>query len=81
MNIRTRKYKFLSFIFASMLVCGMTSQAQAQDSIHINLNKAIEIALSESPTMRIADRSVEIKQVYKKEQVAALFPDVSLAAN
>ena len=59
----------------------MTSQAQAQDSIHINLNKAIEIALSESPTMRIADRSVEIKQVYKKEQVAALFPDVSLAAN
>jgi outer membrane protein TolC len=64
-----------------MLVCGMTSHAQAQDSIHINLNKAIEIALSESPTMRIADRSVEIKQVYKKEQVAALFPDVSLAAN
>ena len=53
----------------------------AQDSIHIDLNKAIEIALSESPTMRIADRNVNIKQEYKKEQIVALFPDVSLASN
>ncbi len=53
----------------------------AQDSIHINLNKAIEIALSESPTMRIADRNVQIKQEYKKEQIVSLFPDVSLSSN
>lgn len=56
-------------------------QVLAQDSVHLSLSKAIEIALSESPTMRIADRSVEVKKVYKKEQIAALFPDVSLAAN
>lgn len=53
----------------------------AQDSVRINLDKAIEIALSEAPSMRIADRDVQIKQWYKKEQIAALFPDVSLAAN
>ena len=71
--------KRLSFFLCTVLFgCGPLF---AQDSIHINLNKAIEIALSESPTLRIADRSVEIKQVYKKEQIAALFPDVSLAAN
>ena len=71
--------KRLSFFLCTVLFgCG---PLLAQDSIHINLNKAIEIALSESPTMRIADRSVEIKQIYKKEQIAALFPDVSLAAN
>lgn len=56
-------------------------QTYAQDTIHINLDKAIEIALSESPTMHIADRNVSIKQVYKKEQIASLFPDVSLASN
>ena len=56
-------------------------KAQSQDSVHVDLNKAIEIALSETPTMRIADRNVQIKQWYKKEQIAALFPDVSLAAN
>lgn len=53
----------------------------AQDSIHIDLNKAIEIALSESPTMRIADRNVNIKQEYKKEQIVSLFPDISLAGS
>lgn len=56
-------------------------KAQSQDSVHVDLNKAIEIALSETPTMRIADRNVQIKQWYKKEQIAALFPDVFLAAN
>lgn len=54
---------------------------RAQDSIHINLDKAIEIALSEAPSMRIADRTVDIKREYKKEQLVSLFPDVSLASN
>ena len=65
---------------AGLLACGMM-MAQAQDSVHINLDKAIEIALSEAPTMRIADRSVDIKREYKKEQIVSLFPDVSLASN
>ena len=52
-----------------------------QDSVHVNLDKAIQIALSETPTMRIADRDVQIKQLYRKEQIAALFPDVSIASN
>lgn len=71
------------YILAVLLLCAsvLMVNAQAQDSIHVDLNKAIEIALSETPTMRIADRNVQIKQIYKKEQIAALFPDVSLAAN
>jgi outer membrane protein TolC len=59
----------------------MVTTVQAQDSVHIDLNKALEIALSESPSMRIADRNVQIKQVYKKEQIVSLFPDVSIASN
>ncbi len=71
--------KGLALILCTLLFgCGPLF---AQDSIHIDLNKAIEIALSESPTMRIADRNVNIKQEYKKEQIVALFPDVSLASN
>lgn len=71
----TIRFGLLFFIF------GMSIPTMAQDSVHVNLQKAIEIALSETPTMRIADRNVEIKQIYKKEQIASLFPDVSLAAN
>ena len=58
------------------------SFAQGQkDSVHIDLKKAIEIGLSESPSMRIADRDIQIKQQYKKEQIVSLFPDVSLSGS
>jgi outer membrane protein TolC len=50
------------------------------DSIRLDLNKAIEIALSENPTMRIADRDIEVKKNYKKEQIIPLFPSVSATA-
>lgn len=63
------------------LMCSVKAQAQSQDSIHVDLSKAIEIAMSETPTMRIADRDVQVKQLYKKEQIVSLFPDVSIAAN
>ena len=71
--------KGLFLLLAGMMSFGM--MGQAQDSVHVNLDKAIEIALSEAPTMRIADRSVDIKREYKKEQIVSLFPDVSLASN
>lgn len=74
-----RKKILISVLLLSASVWMLS--AQAQDSIHVDLNKAIDMALSETPTMRIADRNVQIKQIYKKEQIAALFPDVSLAAN
>lgn len=71
----------LAFLLAGIMTCGMVTTVQAQDSVHIDLNKALEIALSESPSMRIADRNVQIKQIYKKEQIVSLFPDVSIASN
>ena len=81
MNMQIRNGNLLLGLIFSLIAAGLNLHAQAQDSVHINLDKAIEIALSESPTMRIADRDIQVKQVYKKEQIAALFPDVSLAAN
>ncbi|MBO4655009.1 MAG: TolC family protein [Bacteroidales bacterium] len=62
---------FLSAVF-------MLKAQEAKDSVHISLSKAIEIGLSESPSIRIANRDIQIKQQYKKEQIVSLFPDVSL---
>ena len=53
----------------------------AQDSVHVNLQKALEIALSENPTIKIANRTIESKKYYKDEQIAALFPSVSASAS
>ena len=53
----------------------------AQDSVHVNLQKALEIALSENPTIKIANRTIESKKYYKDEQIAALFPSMSASAS
>jgi outer membrane protein TolC len=63
---------FLFFFFSFSVF------AQAQtDSLRITLQKAIEIALTENPSMRIAERTIETKKYYKKEQIVSLFPSVS----
>ena len=60
----------------------LTCFAQTKsDSIPVTLQQAIEIALTESPNMRIADRTIETKKYYKKEQIVSLFPSVSGSAS
>lgn len=51
------------------------------DSVDVSLRMAIEIALSEHPSIQIADKEIEKKQYYRKEQIAALIPNISAAAN
>ena len=65
------------FLFTlSFFVLACFAQTKS-DSIAITLQQAIEIALNESPTMRIADRTIETKKYYKKEQIVGLFPNVT----
>ena len=76
-NVWTWRIVVIMTAILSLFLCDV----KGQDSIHVDLDKAVQIALSETPTMRIADRDVQIKQLYKKEQIASLFPDVSVAGN
>lgn len=76
----TTKVGSILLMFCILTACTLPT-THAQDSIHVDLKKTIEIALVGSPTVRIADRTIESKKYYKKEQIAALFPDVSLAAS
>jgi len=65
-----------------LLICSFLGQAQSQKEPYlVDLPKAIEIGLSESPTVKIAERNILVKQYYKKEQIVGLFPSVSLAAS
>jgi len=67
-----------------LIICclfGFSVFAQTQPApMSINLQQAIEIALNESPTIRIADRTIETKKLYKKEQLVALFPNLTGSA-
>lgn len=50
---------------------------RAQDTLYVDLETALEIALSESPVIRIADREVERAFYARKETQSGLWPKIS----
>ena len=55
--------------------------ASAADTVEVDLQAAIRIALSESPNVQVADKEITKKEYYRQEQNAALLPNLSLGAN
>lgn len=58
-----------------------TNAQQAQDSVIINLDEAIQIALDESTTIKIADINITKAGYAKKGSYAALYPNVSASGS
>lgn len=50
----------------------------AQDTLRLDLNQAIEIALSENPTIKVAEKEIQLKKETRKEAFAGLFPEIAL---
>lgn len=46
-------------------------------TVDLNLQKAIEIALTENPTIKIADKDIRLKEIADKEAWQSLLPTVS----
>ncbi len=69
--------KKFSFIFLFVLCCTTWAPLRAQDSLRVDLETALEIALSESPVIRIADRDIERAMYARKESQAGLWPGIS----
>lgn len=53
----------------------------AQEVLTLDLQKAIEIALSENPTVKVADQEIEKKKYAQKGSYAALFPQINFGAD
>lgn len=82
------KLKNLFFALVT-LVCVATVPAVAQENVEaapatqqdaplvLTLDEALQIALSENPTVKIADKTIEAKKYAKKGTYAALWPDIS----
>lgn len=54
---------------------------KAQDTLVLDIKKALEIALSENPTVKVANKEIQKKKYAQKGSYAALFPQVSFAAD
>ena len=81
--------KLKNLFFALMaLVCVSTVPTMAQEKTEVassteqaplvlSLDEALQIALSENPTVKIADRTIEAKKYAKRGTYAALWPEIS----
>ena len=65
-------------ILCTLAAIPMVSVAQ-EPTIDLNLEKAIEIALAENPTIRVADKEIELKKVADTEAWQSLLPTLSAA--
>lgn len=72
----------LKFIVAGCaFALALTAAAQQDSSAVVSLDDCLRIALSESPTVRIADMEVERVDYSKKEVLGQLLPSISFGAS
>ena len=64
-------------MMAVLVLC--TLGATAQETLRLTLDKAIEIALSDNPTIEVANQTVQLKKISDKETVMGLLPEASLS--
>lgn len=62
-------------------VCCMAVTLHAQDTLRLTLDEALQIALSENLTVKVADKEISRTGYAKKGAYAALYPQIEFSAN
>ena len=69
----------LMTIVAMLSATTLTAKAQeSTPTMHITLENAIELALSDNPTMKVAEQDIQLKEISKTEAWQNLLPSVTL---
>ncbi len=68
---------FLGFVTYAMV---SVAQSTEQSALTLTLEQALQIALTESPTIKVAEQEIEIKRFAKQESYSALYPRFDLTA-
>ncbi|MDL2264809.1 TolC family protein [Parabacteroides sp. OttesenSCG-928-G07] len=76
---KTKRMMTVSLLLFSIAL--LQVKAQEATPIVLDLEKALEIAMSENPTVKVADQEIEKKQYAKKGAYAALFPQINFSAD
>jgi len=79
MILKMMNKKVLSILIVTIVLPFMV--LNAQDTISVSLSKALEIAMSNSPTIKVANKEIDRVDYSKKEKFAALYPTVSAAGS
>lgn len=66
----------------AIVLVGAYARAQGtKDTLTLNLAKAIEIALSDNPTIKVAEEEIALKKVSHKETWQNLLPEASISGS
>ena len=68
-------------VMALAALAMMATGAKAQDTLRVTLKEAIQIALSENPTIKVADQEIQLKKEANREVLYGLLPEVSLVGS
>lgn len=80
MSMKNGKGRKIALAVLSLLAFGYVQAQEAKDTLKLTLDKALEIALSENPTVKVAGQEIVKKQYAKKGVVAQLFPQIAASA-
>ena len=64
-------------VLAIAMICLLPVGLKAQDTLTVSLPKALEIAMSKSPTIKVANKEIERVDYSKKERLASLYPTIN----
>lgn len=56
----------------------LTGAVRAQETLNLTLDKALEIALADNPTIKVADQEIQLKKEANREVLWGLLPEASL---
>ena len=71
------KFGLRPMMMAALALCALA--ATAQEKLALTLDQAIEIALSDNPTIQVAEQTIELKKISNREAVLGVLPEASLS--
>mgnify|MGYP003299167924 FL=1 len=75
------RIKLVKLVVALVGAIVLVTPLRAQDTLQLTLDKALEIALSESLTLKVADMEIKKSEYAKKGTYSALFPQIDFSFN
>lgn len=72
--------KYLCLICMGLLSLGAASAQQAGEVLTLSIDEAIELALSDNPTVKVSNLEIERYDYVRKQTLASLYPSVDVSA-
>ena len=63
-------------MMVALMLCALSTIAQ--EKLALTLDQAIEIALSDNPTIQVAEQTIQLKKISDRETVMGLLPEASV---